>query len=100
MEDQIKKGIARGKDQTTIIQDLVLRYGVQVLASPPATGFNLTVWVLPGVGLILGLALVVFVVRRWRIPRGGSAMPASTPAARVNPKLVAAVEQEIKRLMG
>ncbi len=100
MEDQIKKAISQGKDETTIIQDLVLRYGVEVLASPPAKGFNLTVWVLPGVGLVLGLALVVFVVRRWRIPPGGIAKPASAPRARVDPELVAAVEQEIKRLMG
>jgi hypothetical protein len=97
MEELIQKGIARGKDEKGIIQDLVLRYGVQVQATPPAKGFNLTVWILPGVGLISGLVVVLAMVRRWRRV---SARPQKAPAARIDPKLVAAVEQEIKKIVG
>ena len=97
MEDLIQKGIAQGKDEKGIIQDLVLRYGVQVQATPPAKGFNLTVWILPGVGLILGLVVVLAMVRRWRRV---STRPQKLPAARIDPKLVAAVEQEIKKIVG
>jgi cytochrome c-type biogenesis protein CcmH/NrfF len=93
MNGQIQKGIAENKSQTTILQDLVLRYGVKVLASPPASGFNLVVWILPGVGLAAGLAVVMAVVRRWRRPRAGSG---SSPAGGVDPQLLAAIEREMK----
>jgi cytochrome c-type biogenesis protein CcmH/NrfF len=93
MNDQIQKGIAENKSQTTILQDLVLRYGVKVLASPPASGFNLVVWILPGVGLAAGLAVVMAVVRRWQRPRAGSG---SSPAGGVDPQLLAAIEREMK----
>ena len=48
MQAFMKKEIAEGKDETAILQDLSLRYGVQVLAAPPARGFNLTVWIKTG----------------------------------------------------
>jgi cytochrome c-type biogenesis protein CcmH/NrfF len=91
------KEIKAGKDETTILQDFVKQYGVQVLASPPASGFNLTVWVLPGVGLIIGLGTVIFIVRRWRKPA-----PASNekPADPVDPKAIAAMEEEMKKVAG
>jgi cytochrome c-type biogenesis protein CcmH/NrfF len=94
MKAAIQKEIAAGKDETAILQDLAIRYGVQVLASPPAKGFDLTVWILPGIGLLAGLALVVVIVRRWRKPVAVSAPLASRPA---DPKVIAAVEEEIRK---
>jgi cytochrome c-type biogenesis protein CcmH len=91
----IEKEIAEGKDETTILQDLAIRYGVQVLAAPPTEGFSLTAWILPAVGLLAGLSLVVVVVRRWRKP---SPVPASTQTKSLDPKLLAAVEEEMKEL--
>lgn len=93
MKAAIQKEIAAGKDETAILQDLAIRYGVQVLASPPAKGFDLTVWILPGIGLLAGLALVVVIVRRWRKPVAAPATPSQQP---VDPKLLAAVEDEIR----
>ena len=89
----IEKEIAEGKDETTILQELAIRYGVQVLAAPPAKGFSLTAWILPGVGLLAGLSFVVVIVRRWRKPALGAAGVPPTP---VDPKLIAAVEKEMK----
>lgn len=93
MNDLIQKGLAESKSETTILQDLVLRYGVKVLASPPARGFNLVVWILPGVGLVAGLGVLIATVRRWRRPSVGSS---PSPAASVDPKLLVAVEEEMK----
>jgi cytochrome c-type biogenesis protein CcmH len=93
MRPIIEKEIAEGKDETTILQDLAIRYGVQVLAAPPAKGFSLTAWILPGVGLLVGLSLVVVVVRRWRRP---SPATAAAPAKPLDPKLLTAVEEEMK----
>jgi cytochrome c-type biogenesis protein CcmH/NrfF len=89
----IEKEIAEGKDETTILQDLAIRYGVQVLAAPPTRGFSLTAWILPGLGLAFGLSFVVIIVRRWRKP--GPA-PTGVPAKPVDPNLLAALEEEMK----
>jgi cytochrome c-type biogenesis protein CcmH/NrfF len=89
----IEKEIAEGKDETTILQDLAIRYGVQVLAAPPASGFNLAAWILPGVGLLVGLSLVVVIARRWR---KAAPVAAGVPPKPLDPKLLAAVQEEMK----
>ena len=93
MRPVIAQEIAAGKDETTILQDLAIRYGVQVLAAPPARGFSLTAWILPSVGLLTGLSLVVVLARRWRKPRPALAGAEAKP---LDPKLLAAVEEEMK----
>jgi len=93
MQAFIKKEIADGKDETAILQDLSLRYGVQVLTAPPAHGFNLAVWILPGIGLLAGLGFVVVIVRRWK--RQPATVPAPTSAS-LDPKVLSAVEEEMK----
>ena len=95
MRALIQKEIAAGKDQTAIFQDMTLRYGVQVLATPPAQGFNLTVWILPVLGLTVGLAAVVLIVRHWRKPPGE---PPPVLPSTMDPKVMAAVEAEIKKV--
>ena len=93
MEELIQKEIDAGKSETTVVQDFVLRYGVKVLATPPAKGFNLTVWILPGVGLVAGFAVLMVLTRRWRKPGAG---PRPAGAAPLDPKLRAALEEEMK----
>ena len=89
MQALIKKEIADGKDETTILQDLSLKYGLQVLSTPPAHGFNLSIWILPGVGLLLGLGFVVVIARRWK--QKPALVPASS-AASLDPKVLNALE--------
>lgn len=95
MQAMAQKEIAAGKDQTTILQDFVLRYGVKVLATPPASGFNVSVWILPPLGLIVGLGVVVLIVRRWRKPE-----PSAGPTQPIDPKILAAVDAEMKKVSG
>jgi len=89
----IQKEIANGKDETAILQDLSLKYGVQVLSAPPAQGFNLAVWILPGIGLLAGLGIVVVIVRRWKHKLASVPAPSS---ATHDPKVLTAVEEEMK----
>jgi cytochrome c-type biogenesis protein CcmH len=89
----ITKEIADGKGETAILQDLSLRYGLQVLSAPPARGFNLAVWILPGVGLLIGLGMVVVIVRRWK--RKPAVVPTSSSSSS-DPKVLSAVEEEMK----
>ncbi len=95
MKAMAQKEIEAGKDEAAIFQDFVLRYGVKVLATPPASGFNLSIWILPAVGGVLGLAVVILLARRWRRGRGGSDLPPSPPA-KSDPALLAAIEEEMK----
>lgn len=72
----IQKEISEGKDQPAILKALVDRYGMKILASPPAEGFNLAAWILPGLGLVAGLVVVTLVVRPLRRPpAAGAAAP-------------------------
>ena len=89
-----EKEAASGKDSATILQDFVLKYGTKVLATPAPTGFNLTVWILPILGGVVGLSLVLMMVRRWR---QAPAAPTS-PGSAVDPDAMAEVEEEMKRL--
>jgi cytochrome c-type biogenesis protein CcmH/NrfF len=90
----IQKAIDEGKDEPAILQAMVQQYGVKVLAAPPAQGFNLAAWILPGLAVVLGLSLVVVIVRKWRRPEPAPAVADSIPE--VDPKLLAALEEEMK----
>jgi cytochrome c-type biogenesis protein CcmH len=94
MRAMAAKEIAAGKDETTILQDFVLKYGVKVLASPPTRGFDVTVWILPGIGLLAGLGLTFFIVRRWHRPDAG----AREAPAPIDPKVLEAMEEEMKKV--
>lgn len=64
--DYIRGLIAQGMTKSEIERNLVTQYGPAVLAKPPASGFNLTVYVLPAIIVIAGLALLAVVLPRWR----------------------------------
>lgn len=90
----IRTDLTEGKTEPAILQDLVARYGEKVLASPPPKGFNLTAWILPGLGLLIGLFLAIVVVRRWRRP---ALEIASAPTGFADEKVRLAVEEEMKK---
>ena len=41
-------------------------WGVTAVVEPSTHGFELLAWILPGAGLVLGLALVVLVILTWK----------------------------------
>ena len=58
------------------------QYGPQVLAQPPASGFNLTVYVLPPAIFLGGLALLAYTLPKWRErSRRAAAAPLTAGAA-------------------
>jgi cytochrome c-type biogenesis protein CcmH len=96
----IRKLIAEGLTRRQIEQNLVGQYGTAVLGKPPASGFNLTVYVLPPAIVLAGLVILAFTLPRWRRrtraarARGSGAAPAFDPAE------VARLERELGQFRG
>src|SRR5512144_374189 len=61
---QIGQMLSEGQSEQQIKDYFVARYGVRVLAQPPAQGTSLLLYVLPIVGLIVGVVIVVWLLRR------------------------------------
>jgi cytochrome c-type biogenesis protein CcmH/NrfF len=62
----IRKKIAEGLDKKQIKAALVDAYGPAVLGEPEAKGFDLSVWIVPGLLVLLAGGGVVLMARRWR----------------------------------
>jgi cytochrome c-type biogenesis protein CcmH/NrfF len=65
----------------------VKEYGQRVLMKPPSEGFNLLGWLMPFIALAAGLALVWWLIRRFRAP-----LAAAGPEP--DPALMARIEKE------
>ncbi len=93
----IKTQLGQGKSPDQIVQAFVQTYGEQVLAEPPKKGFNLTAWIAPFVGLVVGAFLIVLLLRGW-VVRGRVAevsAPAAGPAT-IDEEYLKRVEKEIE----
>jgi cytochrome c-type biogenesis protein CcmH len=58
--------LAKGMDMSQLKAAMVAQFGQEVLAQPPASGFNLTVYVLPPAVFLGGLALLAYTLPKWR----------------------------------
>jgi cytochrome c-type biogenesis protein CcmH/NrfF len=66
MLKELDSHIASGESDELVVQDFIKEYGVEVLSSPPNTGFNRVAWLLPMAAFALGLGLVALVIHQWR----------------------------------
>lgn len=81
----IRDRLQHGETEEQVRQDLVARYGTNILLAPPPQGFNLLIWLVPLLGVAACGAAVLLVVQRWT---GGSAHEQFAPAgAPPNPEL-------------
>ena len=71
--------IAEGKSKAEVKDALVAQYGPSVLATPEASGFDLSAYLVPVLALIVAIAALGFSVRRWR--RDGADLPPGAGAA-------------------
>ena len=65
MREEIRELVVSGMSGEQVIDDYVARYGEKILIAPEASGFNLLVWLGPLALLVLGVASLVLLVRRW-----------------------------------
>ncbi len=71
MRALVREKLAEGWTREQILDLFVESYGEHVLASPPKSGFNLLVWVVPPVGAAGALVLLASVVVAMRRTGGG-----------------------------
>ena len=96
---EIRTMLAEGKSQQDIKDYFASRYGERVLATPEARGLNALVWVLPILGVIAGLAIVVFALRR--MAPGALAAEVSGSDAHyddLDPEYVARLEKDLREM--
>lgn len=62
----IRQLIAQGLTKTQIEKNLIANYGPAVLAKPPASGFNLAIYILPPAVLLLGIGALAYALPKWR----------------------------------
>jgi cytochrome c-type biogenesis protein CcmH len=66
MRDLIRERLAAGDRPEQVMAYFVQRYGEWVLLAPPARGLNLLLWLAPFGAVLIGLAVVATLARRWR----------------------------------
>lgn len=64
MKRQIRAMVAAGYDDEQVLLYFETAYGEFIRMVPKADGFNLLVWIIPGLGLLAGLGMVLMTVRR------------------------------------
>ena len=75
---QVDAMLAKGMSEQQIMDAFVAQYGTIVDVEPPKHGFGLVAWLMPLVYAIVGLALGIFILRKWYFHRP-TAQPASGP---------------------
>ena len=58
--------VNRGDSEDKITQTFVQEFGTTVYAEPPKTGFSLVAWLMPVFYFLVGAAIVVFFIMKWR----------------------------------
>ena len=66
MRDELSAGLARGDNDSLVLQSFVQKYGNVVLAAPTSTGFNRVAWIMPFAVFIAAVVLTIWLVRLWK----------------------------------
>jgi len=92
--DTIREKLTAGWTEDQITQYFVDQYGARVLATPPVTGLNWLVYLLPPLAFAGGAYLLVRALRAWRTP-GGSKVAEAGPAP-TEDRYVEQLERELR----
>ena len=64
---ELSAAIASGDSDDAIFHQFQEEYGPVILASPMFTRFNHFAWIMPPLVLFLGIAVVLLIVRNWKL---------------------------------
>jgi cytochrome c-type biogenesis protein CcmH len=73
MRNVVRERLSGGDTEQQVLAYFVQRYGEWVLMKPTTRGVNILVWVLPGVVILAGGALVLLAMQRWTRRSGAPA---------------------------
>lgn len=78
---EIREGLEAGRPEAEILEAIYAKYGGETRVEPRNEGFGMVGWIAPFAALLAGLAIIPWVVRRWRsgtVARSrGDAVPAA-----------------------
>jgi cytochrome c-type biogenesis protein CcmH len=93
--------IAQGLTKPQIERNLVAQYGEAVLGKPPASGVDLTIYILPPAVLAAGIAILAVTLPRWRRrTRAAASQPGEPPPPPLNPADAERLEHELSHFRG
>lgn len=94
---QIRDQLTAGWSEEQILNYFVDQYGERVLAEPMRSGFTSFVWILPLIGVVLGLVIVYQVLKGWQGKRdmGTAHLPVSSP---IPPETLVRLEEELEEI--
>jgi len=89
----IEEKAAQGWSTSQIEQSLVTQFGRDILATPPKSGFDLLVWLVPAAFVVAGLGALPFVARSWSSRR----RTVAAVVAGVTPEEQQRLNEELRR---
>ncbi len=92
--------IAQCLTKQQVERNLVGQYGEAVLGKPPASGVNLTIYILPPAVLVIGIAVLAVTLPRWRRRTRAAAQPEPASTRTLDPAEASRVEQELSQFRG
>jgi cytochrome c-type biogenesis protein CcmH len=98
MREDLRSKRSSGMDAEEAIRGYVLRYGQQVLSSPPKRGFNLAAWTGPLVAIIAGALILAGSLKNF-VKRGRRRLETLKEGDEILPQLRTRVESELKKYM-
>jgi len=85
MRQELRANVVRTSNDEEVLNWFRTNWGVTAVVEPSTHGFELLAWILPAAGLGLGLLLVLFLIRSWKL----RAAPIATADLHLAPDLEA-----------
>ena len=92
----IKEKLEAGWTDQQIKDYFVQQYGARVLATPPASGLNWLVYIIPPLAILAGIYIVYRAMQAWKRPAPAAAQTAD-PKAAIPDKHIQRLEEELKK---
>jgi cytochrome c-type biogenesis protein CcmH/NrfF len=87
MLKNLSEWVNRGDSEATITQAFVQQFGTTVYAEPPKSGYSMVAWAMPAVYFVVGAALVLLVISKWRKRPQAATVDATAPVTAAGVKI-------------
>lgn len=97
MRTRIETMIGQGSSKDEIINTFVSQYGEIILSAPTRKGFNLVAYIAPMTIFVLGIMVVIFLIKKWRLSGQEEGQDASMRPA-LDEAMIMRINRELKVL--